>query len=76
MRCLLCFATMISLSALPPPPVQFLPCGQLSMLWQVLLAWGAPAACQASQQLLKPVVAVVGCALELCSGGCSVQPAS
>jgi len=54
--------------------VQGLPFGQLSVLWQVLLAWGAPAACQSTPQLLKPVVAAVGSALELCSGGCS-QPA-
>ncbi|PRW59310.1 Cell division cycle-associated 7 [Chlorella sorokiniana] len=54
--------------------LQALPIGQLSVLWQVLLAWGAPAACQSMQQLLKPVVAVVGCALELCSGETEASP--
>lgn len=68
--CLLCDPSHLSLCRF----VQGLPFGQLSVLWQVLLAWGAPAACQSTPQLLKPVVAAVGSALELCSGGCS-QPA-
>lgn len=53
---------------LPPAGVQGLPFGQLSSLWDVLVAWGAPSTLS-GPLLLTVLRTVVGCGLELCSGG-------